>query len=120
MRATAHIRPSAVVVVAMVSAAMVSAMGMPAVPSGTAAPTETAAVRVAAPVEAGTAPAVRVEAVSPTTENELCLLDVGWSLDAGISGQRICGRKRAESGDRRRNGYCINPIAAHLSTSFAN
>ena len=83
-RATAavHIRPTMI----------------PAMPAVAAAPAESAAEGITAPVEAGTVPAVRIEAVVAAAENELSLLHVRWHRDARLHGKRL---RRCKSTERR-------------------
>ena len=75
---------------------------MPAVPASATAPAEAAPPGIAAPIEAGTAPAVVVPAVISSTEDELGLLDIGrhGRRHDMIDGHRLCRSDRAEEGER--------------------
>lgn len=84
---------SATAMHATAEATAVTTAAMPAAPTLWAAPTETATIRVAAPVKAGTTPAIEIEAVIPAAGYELGLFnraDIGCSRTKLRHRHRLC------------------------------
>lgn len=78
---------------------------LPAMPAVTTAPSQTATVRITAPVEARAMPARVIPAVVPAAEYELGLLDVaGYRRSRSTRRQRRGGAGENGCAQRKRNG----------------
>jgi hypothetical protein len=96
----------------------VSVSAVPAMPTDAAAPAQTAAPRVAAPIEAGTAPTVVIPAVIPSAEHELSLFHVTGNgrRDEAIDRQSV--GLAAEQGEGKRGGGGIDPLSHETFPPF--
>lgn len=94
---------------------------VPAVPALATAPTEATAEGIAAPIIAGTMPAIVIPAVIAATEEELGLLDVVRNRSRREAVEGHCVGLTGRAQERERSSSSPNPLShKHLRFFFGN